>query len=63
MLNYINSIQIDLKYILSSYDYFVLFLKYNKNTPNWGKNSFKSFKYILLLFKQFQNTVGLVRVN
>ena len=34
MLNYINGIQIDLKYILSSYDYFGLFVKYNKNTPN-----------------------------
>ena len=40
MLNYINGIQIDLKYILSSYDYFGLFVKYNKNTPNWGKNSY-----------------------
>ena len=40
MLNYINSIQIDLKYILSPYDYFVLFVKYNKNTSNRRKNSF-----------------------
>ena len=29
LLNYTNSIQIDLKYILSSHDYLVLFVKYN----------------------------------
>lgn len=36
----INSIQIDPKYILSSMTILVLFIKYNNNTPNSGKNSY-----------------------
>ena len=53
--NYINSIQIDPKYILSSMTILVLFVKYNKNTPNSGKSIEIHFK------KQIQNTGGLVR--
>ena len=36
--NYISSIRIDSKYILSSMTILVLFVKYSKNTPNSGKN-------------------------
>ena len=42
--NYINSIQIDPNYILSSMTIFVLFVKYNKNTPNSGKSIEIHFK-------------------
>ena len=54
--NYISSIRIDSKYILSSMTILVLFVKYSKNTPNSGKNI-----EIRLKKKQIQNTGGLVR--
>ena len=54
--NYISSIRIDSKYILSSMTILVLFVKYNTNTPNSGKNI-----EIHLKKKQIQNTGGLVR--
>ena len=42
--NYINSIQIDPKYILSSMTILVSFVKYNKNTPNSRKSIEIHFK-------------------
>ena len=42
--NYISSIRIDSKYILSSMTILVLFVKYSKNTPNSGKNIEIHFK-------------------